>query len=127
MLSRLSVRDLALVERATVEFGPGLCVLTGETGAGKSLLVAALAALRGGRTSAIPASWGVRFPFLPLHARQAQTTFSHPDVPPRDSGTTWSRLSSRPGNTRPKYWHRFRSRKKMFLLVNRTSRRGRRS
>ena len=52
MLSRLSVRDLALVERATVEFGPGLCVLTGETGAGKSLLVAALAALRGGRTSA---------------------------------------------------------------------------
>jgi DNA repair protein RecN (Recombination protein N) len=52
MLSRLSVRDLALVERATVEFGPGLCVLTGETGAGKSLLVLALAALRGGRTSA---------------------------------------------------------------------------
>ena len=52
MLSRLSVRDLALVEGAAVEFGPGLCVLTGETGAGKSLLVAALAALRGGRTSA---------------------------------------------------------------------------
>lgn len=52
MLSRLSVRDLALVERAAVEFGPGLCVLTGETGAGKSLLVAALSALRGGRTSA---------------------------------------------------------------------------
>ncbi len=52
MLSRLSVRDLALVERARVEFGPGLCVLTGETGAGKSLIVAALAALRGGRAGA---------------------------------------------------------------------------
>ncbi len=52
MLRRLSVRDLALVAGATVEFGPGLCILTGETGAGKSLLVAALAALRGGRTNA---------------------------------------------------------------------------
>jgi DNA repair protein RecN (Recombination protein N) len=51
MLRRLAVRDLALVERASLELAPGLCVLTGETGAGKSLLVAALAALRGGRTS----------------------------------------------------------------------------
>jgi DNA repair protein RecN (Recombination protein N) len=52
MLRRLSVRDLALVERADLDLVPGLCVLTGETGAGKSLLVAAIAALRGGRTSA---------------------------------------------------------------------------
>ena len=52
MLRQLSVRDLALVERARLELVPGLCVLTGETGAGKSLLVAAMAALRGGRASA---------------------------------------------------------------------------
>ena len=38
MLVELAVRDLALLERATLTFGTGLNVITGETGAGKSLL-----------------------------------------------------------------------------------------
>ena len=39
MLEDLHVRDLALIEDAWLEFGPGFTVLTGETGAGKTLLV----------------------------------------------------------------------------------------
>ncbi len=49
VLRELRVRNFAVVEEATLEFGPGLSVLSGETGAGKSLLVEALALLVGGR------------------------------------------------------------------------------
>jgi DNA repair protein RecN (Recombination protein N) len=42
MLERLTIRDLALVERAEIAFGTGLNALTGETGAGKTLVVAAV-------------------------------------------------------------------------------------
>ncbi|MFV1987745.1 MAG: DNA repair protein RecN [Gemmatimonadota bacterium] len=51
MLRELRVRDFAVVEDLTLELGPGLGVLTGETGAGKSILVEALALLVGGRPS----------------------------------------------------------------------------
>ena len=49
MLARLSVHNLAVVERAEVSFGPGLNVITGETGAGKSVLMGALHLLLGER------------------------------------------------------------------------------
>lgn len=49
MLTLLKVRNLALVEEAAVEWGPGLNVITGETGAGKSVLMGALALLLGER------------------------------------------------------------------------------
>src|SRR5579885_244509 len=49
MLTRLSVRNFAVVEAAEIEFGKGLTVVTGETGAGKSLLVDALLLLSGAR------------------------------------------------------------------------------
>ena len=49
MISELRVRDLVTVADATLHLGPGLNVLTGETGAGKSMLVDALALLLGGR------------------------------------------------------------------------------
>ncbi len=50
MISELRVRDLVTVADATLHLGPGLNVLTGETGAGKSMLVDALALLLGGRS-----------------------------------------------------------------------------
>ena len=49
MLQTLHVRNLALVEDITVEFEPGLNVITGETGAGKSVIIGALALLLGER------------------------------------------------------------------------------
>ena len=49
MLRELRIRNLAVVETATVPFGPGLNVLTGETGAGKSILLDALLLVIGAR------------------------------------------------------------------------------
>src|SRR5262245_2710404 len=49
MLERLTIRDLVLVERAEIVLGAGLNALTGETGAGKSLLVQAASLLVGER------------------------------------------------------------------------------
>jgi DNA repair protein RecN (Recombination protein N) len=48
-LLELSVRDLALIERVRLELGPGLNVITGETGAGKSLIIDALGLATGTR------------------------------------------------------------------------------
>jgi DNA repair protein RecN (Recombination protein N) len=52
MLSRLSIRDIVLIERLDIEFARGLAVLTGETGAGKSILLDAFALALGGRGDA---------------------------------------------------------------------------
>jgi DNA repair protein RecN (Recombination protein N) len=49
MLAALTVRDIVLIESASLEFAPGLNVLTGETGAGKSILLDALGLAAGGR------------------------------------------------------------------------------
>ena len=52
MLESLYVKDFAIVGEAEIAFGPGMTVVTGETGAGKSLLVDALLLLAGGRAEA---------------------------------------------------------------------------
>lgn len=52
MLSHLHVRDLAIIDSVDVAFAPGLNVITGETGAGKSILVLAIELLLGGRARA---------------------------------------------------------------------------
>jgi DNA repair protein RecN (Recombination protein N) len=49
MLTEISVRNVALIEAATLELSPGLNAITGETGAGKTLLATALQLLLGGR------------------------------------------------------------------------------
>src|SRR6476661_9254267 len=49
MLRALSIRDFVIVDRLDLEFEPGFTVLTGETGAGKSILVDALALVLGDR------------------------------------------------------------------------------
>jgi DNA repair protein RecN (Recombination protein N) len=51
MLRFLSIRHLAVIDRLEIEFEPGLNVLSGETGAGKSILVGAVGLLVGGRAS----------------------------------------------------------------------------
>ncbi len=49
MLAQISVRNLVLIERLVLELTPGFNVITGETGAGKSMLVGALSLVLGGR------------------------------------------------------------------------------
>ena len=51
MLVHLHVKNLALIEESEVEFGPGLNILTGETGAGKSILLGSIQLILGGKTS----------------------------------------------------------------------------
>ena len=52
MLRELSVQNLALIEDVHVELEEGYCAWTGETGAGKSLLLTALGLVLGGKASA---------------------------------------------------------------------------
>lgn len=49
MLKELHIRQFALVDEITIEFEKGLNILTGETGAGKSLVLHAIELLLGGR------------------------------------------------------------------------------
>ncbi len=51
MLSRLSIENFALIDKLDIEFGDGLNVLTGSTGAGKSIIIGALDLVLGGRGS----------------------------------------------------------------------------
>src|SRR5271165_2309142 len=52
MLARLSIRDIVLIERLDIDFGSGLAALTGETGAGKAILLDAFALALGARGEA---------------------------------------------------------------------------
>jgi DNA repair protein RecN (Recombination protein N) len=52
LIETLRIEALAIVESLDLEFAPGLNVLTGETGAGKSIVLGALALLAGGRAAA---------------------------------------------------------------------------
>lgn len=52
MLTYLSIRNVAIIEQLHLSFGPGLNLLTGETGAGKSIIIDALTLASGGRASA---------------------------------------------------------------------------
>jgi len=52
LLTELQIRDFAIIDELSVSFGPGLSVITGETGAGKSILVNAINLLLGSRGSA---------------------------------------------------------------------------
>ncbi len=52
MIERLWIQNFALIEKSEVEFGKGLNIITGETGAGKSIFIGALSALMGKKTEA---------------------------------------------------------------------------
>src|SRR5919205_1163318 len=59
MLTRLSIRDIVLIDRLDIDFASGLAVLTGETGAGKSILLDAFALALGARGDAALVRQGV--------------------------------------------------------------------
>ena len=51
MLSQLKIENVAVIEKADISFGGGLNILTGETGAGKSIVIDSINAILGERTS----------------------------------------------------------------------------
>src|SRR6478672_6299839 len=99
MLLGLTIRDVVLIDRLTLAFRPGLCVLTGETGAGKSILLDALGLALGRRADA---AWSGRgpsrrssAPSLPsrttaLPRRFCVTPVSRPISPARSCCAGWS-------------------------------------
>lgn len=64
MLSELRIKNLALIESADIGFGPGFNALTGETGAGKSILLGAITLLLGGRASSDDIRTGEEMAFV---------------------------------------------------------------
>ena len=77
MLVELAIRDFAIIEAVEIPFGPGLNVLTGETGAGKSILVDALGAVLGDRVSSEMVRTGAR-------SASIDATFDLKPIPNRD-------------------------------------------
>ena len=52
MLTELRIQNFAIIDKLDLKFGPGLIILTGETGAGKSIILDAVTMLIGGRADA---------------------------------------------------------------------------
>ena len=65
MLRELSIENLAVIEKASVEFGGAFNVFTGETGAGKSVIIGGINAVLGGRTNRISSAAGRRRRLFP--------------------------------------------------------------
>ena len=66
MLLELHVKNLALLERADVEFGEGLNILTGETGAGKSIIIGSVSMALGGKASRDSIRHGADYAYIEL-------------------------------------------------------------
>ena len=66
MLLELHVKNLALIEKADVEFGEGLNILTGETGAGKSIIIGSVSMALGGKTSRDSIRHGADYAYIEL-------------------------------------------------------------
>ncbi len=91
MLQSLRIRNLALLEEVDLDFEPGFTVVTGETGAGKSILLGALGLLAGARTEKTIIRQGastceVEAALFLADARKADAQLAALDLPPCESG-----------------------------------------
>lgn len=106
MLVELRIANFALIEQLHLEFQPGFTVLTGETGAGKSLLIDAIGLLVGGRASADQIRTGeeetlIEASFLlPASHPLLQQLRSHDVIGPQDREIVLKRILSRSGRNR---------------------------
>ena len=105
MLLSLSIRDVVLIDRLDLTFQTGLCVLTGETGAGKSILLDSLGLALGGRASpallrpnASQATVTAEFAVAPDHPALAIMQEQGLDS---DDGIVLRRTIGRDGRSRP--------------------------
>ncbi|MCL1910555.1 MAG: DNA repair protein RecN [Kiritimatiellaeota bacterium] len=93
MIEKLTVRNIAVVETAEMRFGAGLTVVTGETGAGKSVLIGAISLLTGGRadhsvirSGADKAYVGVEFSLAPGTLAQVNAILEEAGAEPCEDG-----------------------------------------
>ncbi len=91
MLSHLHVKNFALIDEADVDFGPGLNILTGETGAGKSILIDAVNAALGQKISGSVIRKGAEYAYIELmfsvdEAEKLEAVRAL-DVTPEEDGT----------------------------------------
>lgn len=105
MLSNLSIRDVVLIDRLDLEFRPGLCALTGETGAGKSILLDALGLSLGARADAGLVRQGasqavVTASFDVDHGHPAVLLLSGHGIDSQDDGLVLRRMLGRDGRSR---------------------------
>lgn len=86
MLTELHIENIAVIERADIEFAKGLTVLTGETGAGKSIIVDSLGAVLGARTSRELVRSGAQFGLVSavFETDAAAEWFKDNDLEPED-------------------------------------------
>ena len=95
MLVHLHVKNLALIEEIEVEFGPGLNILTGETGAGKSILLGSIQLILGGKTSRgmirENASYGLVELLFQVENTKAKQALESMDIYPQDGQVLLSR------------------------------------
>ena len=98
MLLHYHVKNFALIEDAAVDFGPGLNVLTGETGAGKSIMIDALNAAMGARTGPEMIRRGAEEAFVELvfalEDRELEETLNAMDIVCEDHNLILSRRIS---------------------------------
>lgn len=100
MLTQLYIQNIAVIEQASIDFEPGFTVLTGETGAGKSIIIDAIYAVLGVRTSkelvrtgAEQASVSALFTDV---SPQTQQVLRELDIPLEDDGSLLIRREIRP-------------------------------
>ena len=90
MIRRLAIRDLALMDRAELELGAGFTVVTGETGAGKSVLLGALSLLAGHRAPKTVVRKGAEAAVVEAELEMADPALDallrEMDLPPCDDG-----------------------------------------
>ena len=95
MLQNLHVKNLALIDETEVEFGPGLNILTGETGAGKSILLGSVQLALGARYSADLLRSGAKSGLVELtfsvEDESVRQRLEEMDIEPEDGTVTLSR------------------------------------
>ena len=95
MLCNLHVKNLALIEEAEVDFGPGLNILTGETGAGKSILLGSIQLILGGKISRSMIRANAPYALVELVFQVEDSTvlkaLSEMDIEPEDGQVVFSR------------------------------------